>query len=199
MAINAGDVLRLAVVFKDSNAGTNVNVLHVSVTGAGSGGDAGCLADIQDYIDDLYSNVKTWIHSSVTGLRIEVTNVTDGTTHGSIQFSPAWTGSAATLALPAANSMLIVHRTLLPRVQGRTYLPKMDTTAFGGNDWTATAITAGNAFASKFLTPFTAAGNGWDFLGIVWRSALGVHEPILSGQAMLEPAYQRRRKEGRGS
>lgn len=199
MAYSVDDKVRVTAVFKRSDTGEQINSFVVNIDNVGAGGDAGFRSDIQEWIDDLYSDVQSFISDVVSGDRIELDNLTSGVPDSPIAFDPAWVGGrTAEDPMPSAVSGLVLLRTGVSRIQGRKYLPSFGVGTLGTNHWAPTVITAMNAFGSKFLGSFTGA-QGWEVHGLVPAPSVNGYFTPVSAAAVLVPAYQRRRKEGRGS
>lgn len=199
MAYGAGHFVKVAPVFRRSDTGEQINVLAVEIVTVGGGGDAGFRSDVQDWIEDLYSDVQAFISDVVSGDRIELYNLSTSTPDSPIAFDPAWTGGRTSEdPMPSAVSGLVLFRTGYSRVQGRKYLPSFGVGTLGTNHWAPTVIDAMNAYASKFMGTFEG-GQGWEVRGVIPAPSLSAHIYPTSGSAVLVPAYQRRRKEGRGS
>lgn len=199
MAPILGDIIRLSCVFTDSVGGQQVNVFHLQINTVGSGGPTGFMEDVQDWVNGLYTQIQGEISNNVTGTRLEFVNITTPAVYGPVMFSPSFTGGASTTPLPTGVTMLVIGRTGVSRVIARKYLPKMAEAAYDGVHWTSGAQADGLDFANGAWSGSGVGSNGWAFTSGVYQASGGAFYEVEDVAVEPIPAYQRRRKEGRGS
>lgn len=193
------DLLRVPVTFKDSVSGDMVNVFWMTVEAAGTGGDTGLLADMNEHIAYLYTPVKGDISNNVTGYQFTIIDKTSGAISGPTAFDPAWTGGSGSTPLPTGVCMLVLGRTGVSRRVARKYLPVFGEPAFDGVGFTTTAVSHATTFGDHWRGTGGPYTNGWSFKGVEVHGTPPVILTIESIVALSVPAYQRRRRAGRGS
>lgn len=194
---SAGDVVRMAVVWRFDGAADQVNVLHAILGPNVSTTDAGVLADIGLYVRAAYQFVLTEVCTLVTHDRIEVKNVTDNTVFGALPRDNNLDGAEAAQCLSPDTTALIVFRTLLSRVSGRIYLPTFSEAQQSGGEL-ITASTDNMADMADFLMTTQNMVNGTDITYAV-HSVSGVTRVPISYRVIANTRKQARRQVGRGS
>lgn len=192
------DILRLGAGLVYDGLYDVVNVYHVIVeTGSGLSW-AAIDGYIQSYLDDLYDNIKTPLNDGIGTGAISVANVTQLTTLGAIEWSPGWAGVESGEPTAAGVCCFTWGRTYKPRVQLRKYLGVFGEVNVSTGSWTSTVQNACKALMDFHIAREEVAV-GIYFTGIAYNRTLGTYEMGVSSDASAEPAYQRRRKRGRGS
>lgn len=196
--IENDDIIRLGCVLKLDAIYDVVNTYHIQVDAGGPATFAAASLAFQDYVDDIYNYLTAQMANNVTDGYITVANVTQATVFGSIAFG-TWTGGSngAEHVAPGV-AVLAYARTVKPRVQFRKYFGIFTEADMLDGAWTATVRTpCENALAYHIAqqTPRT----GYTFTGVVWNYATQTLTKGISATTSSEPAYQRRRKRGRGS
>lgn len=100
--------------------------------------------------------------------------------------------------MPPGICLLGWARTLKPRVQIRKYWGVFDEGGLTGGLWTAATRTACQNAMVDHITSFVGT-NGLTVVGVAYNRTLLTTTDALSATTAEEPAYQRRRKRGRGS
>lgn len=196
--VDNGDILRLGAGLIYDGLYDVVNVYHIIVTAAAGLTWGGITGFLQDYLDDLYDNIKTPLIDAMGTGSISVANVTQLTTLGSIAWNPGWAGTDNSEATAAGVCCFTWGRTYKPRVQLRKYLGVFGEVDVTTGSWTARVQNACKALMQEHIED-ADMGSGVHFQGVAYNRALLTYELGVSVDASAEPAYQRRRKRGRGS
>lgn len=196
--IDNGDVLRLGAGLVFEGVYDIVNVWHVEVTAGGGIGYAAAVPDIQEYINDLYDNIKVILNDQMGVGSISLANVTQNTTFGAIPWSPGWAGSESGEQGPPGVCVFCWARTLRPRTQIRKYFGVFGEVRLASGVWDATARDNCEDVMAAHIASFVATG-GLTMVGVAYNYEFARATRALSVASSAEPAYQRRRKRGRGS
>lgn len=196
--VENGDVLRLGCGLIYDGLYDVVNVWHI-LCNLDVGIDwASATTFIQTYCDDLYDDLKAPLNDEMGTGSISVANVTQATTLGSIAWSPTWSGAEAGEATAAGVCCFAWARTYKPRVQIRKYYGVFGEVNVTTGSWTGTVQNACVASMTFHIASTQMAPSKF-FQGIAYNRTLGTYQAGVSVAVSAEPAYQRRRKRGRGS
>lgn len=196
--IENNDILRVGAVMKLDNTFDVVNTWHFNVDAGGPSTFAAATGAIQDYLDDIYNYLTTVMSNNISADYLTVSNITQDTVFGAIAWGTWAGGTNAAEHTAAGVACLAYGRTIKPRVQFRKYFGLFTETNMEDGLWLSAVRTpCENALAYHIAqqTPAT----GWTFTGVVWNAALSSLTYGISATTSAEPAYQRRRKRGRGS
>lgn len=196
--VNDGDILRFGAGLVYDGVYDVVNVFHVKATVSAGWAWGAFTAYIQDYLDALYDNIKTPLNDGMGTGAISVANVTELTTLGAIAWSPGWAGAESGEPTAAGVCCFTWGRTYKPRVQIRKYLGVFGEVNVTAGSWTGTVQNACKALMDDHIANMDLGG-GVFLQGVAYNRALLTHELAVSSDVSAEPAYQRRRKRGRGS
>lgn len=139
-----------------------------------------------------YASIITWWRS------YRVRNLTQGTPTEQYYLSPAVQGILTGDSLASGVCALWVFRTNIPGVTLRKFLgPPTENVNDAGGKWSSSFLATGAADLATMMAGFTAAKSQW------WYGHYHVPtaSPAFPTSAFMpsEPAYQRRRRRGRGS
>jgi hypothetical protein len=197
MSVGDLTIIRADVIGDFREASTLVNSYQYQVNTATPIDEADLLDDVKDLFQALYTIIKGLTNVYTVWRRVRVSNVTTGEVYGEVDFSTPISGTASGDTSPAGVCALIYGRTSQPRVQLRKYLGVLAEVLTDNNG------TLGSA-ARTILTN-TAAFLVTDYTGTYASYSYGFLSPktgtFLKPSSIAfseEPAYQRRRKQGRG-
>lgn len=202
MSLSSGDILKLVVtmVFDDGNIAQNV--FGMLLAGAGGPWDeADILSDVEDYIDDAYSNITSIITNELNGTDIDiyVWDPVDSDFDLVANTPWSWNPSDALQELPRGVAALINAGTVDPDVRGKKYIPGLTEGSNTGNGWSATALSALAQFGSDWVNPGVGAASGATLTPGVWSPTQELFFQMqITFNAPTIPSYQRRRKPGVG-
>jgi hypothetical protein len=199
MATQVGDILRIALswLVDGSEQMVNVHTFEVDDLG-GLTDDADIMADLAgSALLDLYTPLLSFVANNVVGDVITAINLTRNTVMPPVAWNADGANTAAD-ALARQLTGLVYLNTVVPRRQGRCYLPP-----FGEGDVMDTGLW-------NTLTVAAMAGFGVDLLGTLVGDSVDIHRvvghsiptgfsvPTFAGVS-LAPRTQRRRTPGRGA
>lgn len=203
MTLAVGDILKVvATLVYPADGGINQNVFAVEIVGAGGPfDDQDVLDDMEDWLDNMYANLTTFLTDNIQGASVTVYVFdTVGLDFDEVGLN-AW-GFAPTQALeylPRAVSALVLGRTTDPDKLGKKYIPGISEAHNSDGLFIATLVVAMLAYAADWVTPFVGAASGASFQPGVWSPTdLAIYHLIDTIVANLIPAYQRRRKRNVG-
>ena len=196
--VDNGDVLRVGAGLSYDGVYDVVNVWHILMQ-LDAGLDWATVSGyIQTYIDNCYDDLKTPLNDAIGTNVLSVSNATQLTTLGAIAWSPTWAGVESGEPTAAGVCCFTWGRTYKPRVQIRKYFGVFGEANVVNGSWHSNVRTAAEAAMTYHITSHAMAA-GKTFLGVAYNRTLGTYEAAYSVDSSAEPAYQRRRKRGRGS
>lgn len=196
--VETGDVLRIGATFLIQSVYEYTNVFHVRVTAGGPLSFADAADDIGEYMTDIYNEFIGRCTDQMTSYLITLQNLTQDTTYGAFAWPAPVNGPLATQYLPLGVACLCWGRTVKPRVQVRKYWGVFTEGDLANGSWTAALLTDCQDALSIHLTSY-AGTNGLTMLGVAYNRTTQTTTDATGVTSTAEPAYQRRRKRGRGS
>lgn len=198
MAIETGDVIRLAAVLSGAISGDIVNVFHVLILDDNELIQQDLLDDLADFLDAVYEHIILQISNVVDFDVIEVFNETKGIAEPAQAWPTQTTGAEGGQVLPSGVAAYGLARTETPGVRGSKYWPKFTEDILLNGVWGVGAVVAvANAMAEAYDA--FVGGNGSTVQPGVFSRASEVLSVVTEIAALAVPAYQRRRKRGVGS
>lgn len=196
--VDTGDILRLGAHFLHNSVTIIANTFHVRVTAGGGLDFSDASDDISEYLEDIYDGLKIWLSDEMASYALTLANLTQDTTYGSFAWGNPVNGSNVSEWLPQGVCMLTWGRTVVPRVQTRKYWGVFTEAGQEDGRWVASVVNACIAAHNKYHTSF-AGTNGLTVLGIAYNRTLATWTDITGIASTDVPAYQRRRRLGRGA
>jgi len=194
------DILRIAVRHTFRDIDDMVNVYHVRLeTVPTPNTNAALLADVSEYIREAYAEVQAHLQNDLDPVDITVFNVSNDAPVGVTSFGGTYAGGTGSgEVLPLATCALALLSTGVKRVQGRIYLSGMGEGELADSLWDLTFVAAYEAMVDRLLlqSPFT---NLSAFAYGVYSRSSGLLRDVTATRIQRIPAFQRRRKPGRGS
>lgn len=198
MAINVGDVLRIADRKLAGTGVDDIGVWHIEVNGVtGSPSDATVMADIATVLDTAYTDIIGQFPTFLTFEEIDGQNVTQNTLMPSVSWPTLTAGTGASQGLPLSVAALVVFPTLTPRVQGRKYLGPIVEDAANAGILGAANITAFQTFGDNFIGS-VGFGSFSGFFG-TYNYTLANFSRFTSRKVINETRTMKRRYRSRGS
>lgn len=199
MAILSGDVMRISARQKLEGVFDIVNVFHVIVDTLSTGGDANVLNDLAEYVGTTYAQLAGSIPSVVDADVIDFYNVSQDIPYGQHTWGGGYTGGSNSGDFTSVGSaILLLLPTAAKRVQGRFYLGPIAEGHISAGQVNSSSLPNVENFAANLLA-LDAYTNGGVFDYIVLSKAENTPHHPVSHRVVLELAYQRRRRRGRGS
>lgn len=196
--IENGDILRLAGSMLLGGADEIVNVYHCLVEGGGGKDFAGIIDDVQEYMDLMYVTIDTFLSTDQLPDRISVSNETQKLVFGSINWDVFAGGGSAGDITPTGACCLAFGRTLKSRVQIRKYYGVFTEADLGAGLWSA-ALRAAILIDFESHLDSQVMTDGLRLQGVAYNRTLETYTLPTGAIVVPEPAYQRRRRRGRGS
>lgn len=192
------DVIRIGAVLIYDSTEDIVNVYHVKLTQGGPVNWATMDGLIQSYMDSLVATIDTEWSTLITAGELQVSNVTQSTVFGAIDWDTFAQGGAAGEPTAAGVACFGFARTRVPRVQIRKYYGVFPQSSMVDGVWDAGVIAAVDDCLG-FHIQEQSMGGGVYLQGVAYNRTLLTDEPGITVAVRAEPAYQRRRKRGVGS
>lgn len=196
--VDPGDVLRIGAGMTFDSDYDIVNVWHVLMDNTVGTVWATAVQAVQTYMDTIYQALKVQLSNQVDSLAISIANATQATTIGTVAWENVWVGSVAGDPTAAGVCAFTWGRTYTPRVQIRKYFGVFGETGMTDGSWVGAVQAAGTA-AMDYHIGARAIFGGWTLTGVAFNRTLKTHVFAVSSDTSAEPAYQRRRRRGRGS
>jgi hypothetical protein len=196
--IELNDVISLSARLEAFGAYSIVNRFHVIIDNGAPATFAAWQVAFQNYLDTLYGNLSATLSAGVLPDSIGVRNETQGLVFGSMSWG-AWAGGTALGdPTPLGVACLTFGRTVKPRVQIRKYFGIFTEANCNAAAWDGVVQGACVNALTYHITQQTPAV-GQTLTGVAYNRTLGTVTYASSVATSAEPAYQRRRKRGRGS
>lgn len=202
MAISEGTILRIvgSMLFPDSVIAQNV-FNAVLTTAGGSSAEVDVVADMADWLEDMYFHLLAYISDTATSTDVKVYEYDDIDDDWDEVGSDTWTAAFgnAEQMLPNGVAVIVHARTTDPDVQGTKYLGGMGEDRVHENDIAGALATVALDFLDEWITPFVGSASGATFTPVIW-SPTGTVAVAMSGTGYVnaQVGYQRRRKPGVG-
>jgi hypothetical protein len=200
MAVADNSILRVAAHFISAAASDIVNVYHFTMDSVGDVSEANVLADLEDLIDALMTNLDQAYPTSTSCDSVEawVWNSTLSRWDSIGEVNGTWAGTSTNLdEAPAGVAMYVRADSSDAQAKGAKYLPPPNDAALADGLITSTVMT----YLANFLTDYAATyvGTYAEFIPGLWQIATESFK-LFSGTGTTSnvPAYQRRRKPGVG-
>lgn len=176
------------------------NVFHLHLLDGGPIDQGGGLADIEDWLVEIYGYLATITSDLVTYSSFIVNALEGVNTSGNVALSAPITGDLTDDPLPPAVAMLSYFPTGEKRRQLRKYWGGWTEGSIGsfGGFSSAVALGVTTNLAPLFLLPYEGANGAW----LYGHYTTGVPGSFIGAQSMLttaNPVTQRRRRVGRGA
>jgi len=196
--VDPGDVLRVGAGLSFQGVYDVVNVFHILTDMPSGRSWTQVTGFIQDWLEEVYDNLKATLNDTMGTNAVSVANVTQDTTLGAIAWSPTWAGAETGECTAPGVCCFSWGRTYKPRVQLRKYWGVFGDTNVVNGIWTSAVQSACDAAMGDVIAEQLMATDIY-FTGVAYNRALATYEKGVSVASAAEPAYQRRRKRGRGS
>jgi hypothetical protein len=199
MPVDENDILRVSC--RQTYLGTNevVNVFHFVCLTNLAADDQETGEDLAAQMSLAYAELGNTIADDTKPNVIDIYNVTQDYPLGSFNWTSEWEGGTG-IGEPAPTGVcaLILWNTNTKRMQGKTYIGVLTEGGITGGLLSGSTTTAVGNFADVLMGPITGdSGSTYQFE--VYSPTNGIVRHPIGYRIPTEPAYQRRRKRGRGS
>lgn len=195
---NDGDIIRIAGVMVFDSVFEITNVWHVKIQGGGPMTFAQATPELQEYMDLLFDDLDTRLADNQEVDHLAIQNMTTDEVFGSIDWGTFAQGGNAGDHTALGVCVFAWARTRVPRVQIRKYLGVFCEPEMLNGAWTASLLGDVNQMMATHIDVQTMTG-GLQLQGVAFNRSTLVGTLAVSHASSNEPAYQRRRKRGRGS
>ena len=198
MAVTQNDILEAGARLETQDGDDVINVFQFRYEGVPQLSDTQGINDVIEFLEAIYAIVRVVIPILSVFRDITVRNTTTSINHGVFPWATLVNGAAASNDLPPAVSSMISFPTGISRVTLRKYFGNVSTNQIAQpGTWSVTHQAQMVSAAAIMVVPFVATNGTW---------AYGHNSPKIPGWiapavALVTsiPAYQRRRRQGRGS
>lgn len=198
MAIEIGDILRVALKWLFNGTDEFVNVLTLAVQDTGStGSDSAFLEALAAALEsELYTQVEGALADQLIGTDMTCKNLTKDEVYAPVDNPIDGTASGAD-ALAGQLAALVYLNGNEPRRQGRTYLPPFaENNLDDDGQWSSGLLGFLLAFAAALLEPLTDGDIAVQRV-VTDKDGASYFVPSQAGVSVA-PRTQRRRTQGRG-
>ncbi len=198
MTVASNDIARVDVLMDFNGEGDVINSYQFKKVAGGTISDTLALDDYIALIETLYTLILTVINAVVAFNKIIAFNKTTNMVIGQRNFPVLVAGSQGGDALPPGATGLINVATDFPGIQLRKYLPPTgEAENLGAGRIGPGAITAYGNFMAALIAPHVEVNGTYEY----GYDSPAVLQWVLPTGANVNNkfAYQRRRKQGRGS
>lgn len=205
MSVTNGDVVKAFVEFVLGDGSIVQNVFHFLVQSAGDVGNGDVVVAVDQYVEDIYNAVATYLADDFTinpgyihkvgfdaGLGKWVTEALIGS------FTPTITHTNTDDPFPNQIAPVLVANTLRPKSRGRKFLMGFVDTAADAGDLVGAAVTAMGTALNHYLADEALTGSDVLSPGVV-REGVDAFLEFTNGAINSVVGTQRRRKPGVGS
>lgn len=202
MAVNDQDVLRVGVVWDDTVSGQVVNQYHIRVSVAVPPADDALVGDaIAQFLEEAYNDTAlvSAMSNALTHVDVKLFNLTQNAPIPPLGSFAVLDGAGSAEQMPTGVAALVLLRTAVPRKVGKKYLPPFVVAAVDDGQWNAANMVILNDFADFIEAEFNYLATGISLNVVVANQLETVFSPVVRADAVRIPAYQRRRKRGRGA
>lgn len=198
MTVSQGDILRAAARLETQDDDDIVNVYQFRLGSAAAMSDQQGVDDIIEFLEAVYIAIIAIIPVLTIFRDITVRNMTTATNYGVFPWDTLTVGQGAGNDYPPGVSLLASFPTGVSRVTTRKYWGNCATPNFTQEGlFTAAAVVDAGDAGAILLAEFLATVGDWVY-GYDSPTFMGWIRPTAVALTDV-PAYQRRRRQGRGS
>lgn len=197
MAVEVGDVLRIAARMRLAGIGDIINVYNFVVAVNGFLNDGQVMDAVANIMDDLYTTINQNVHQDVAYESIEGLNVTKSELLPDRDWPLLVAGANITDMLPEMNAACCFFRTITPKVRASKFLPPFGVNTQTDGALNAVPVTEIEAFGDFLVAPIVETSLT---LGYVSRNRVtGIITSVSSRVVPARFRTQRNRRLGVGS
>lgn len=197
MTMQQSDVVEVAARLEYNGVEDMVNVFQFQKTDVPAVSDALGMADIIAFLEAVYTTINTFMPLIHLYRDLTARNVTQGTVLGTFPWATLTAGTSVQDALPPGVAVMSAFSTGVPRVILKKYWPGVDESTNRTDGAFGTGLmTAIGTMNAGLLVPYVGANSTWQY-GYLSPKTASFLTPVAAVVTDI-PAYQRRRKQGRG-
>jgi hypothetical protein len=195
--VSDGDLLRVSAQTEFTGKGAVDNVYVFRWTGVIPAADADVMLHVGEYMEVVYSELDGSMTDQQVFTAISCYNITQDRPMPTIAWPTLEAGALAFDPTATGVAMFAYFRTGQPRTIARKFLGVFTKNELQGADWTAGIIVGVLAGLVELLEPhLSLSDNGVLTYGVIDKG--GVFRQVIDVTVDTIPAYQRRRRQGRG-
>lgn len=197
MTVAQFDVIEISARGEFAGVEDTVNVYQFQLQTAAPVADATAITQLAGHLDDIYDNIQPLQTTSYLYRDLSFRNITQDTVLGVVPWPTKVAGASVGKAMPPGVAGLINMATNIARVVLRKYLGGLtDAVLEIDGTFTSVLVAALVQFAADLLALFITGSETWAYGHLSPKTA--AFEQPVAGVVTDIPAYQRRRKQGRG-
>lgn len=200
MAVEVGDIIRVAARCEFNGQDDVVNVYHFEVFEVPTAGNINdLLEDVSEHMSTAYAVIDGYQSNLLSSVDITVFNVTQDAPYGTVGWTNDYDGGTVSgEAMPPQDALLILWRTNIKRRVGRTYIGALCEAHQSAGVWNGTILGDMQTFALS-ISSGTGLANGSSLRLVVYSRSEGegTVPSVYSARPLV--AIMGRRKRGRGS
>lgn len=198
MTVNQFDVIEAAARMELNGTDDVLNVFQFQKANSTPASDASVVADILQILEVIYNLILAAQSTLLLYRDVRITNVTQVTLLGTVAWPTLVAGTNVSDLVPPGAAGLINFNTIISRVSPRKYFGGFTTDALDFNGtWDDPLLTNLVSISALLLLRWALGTSTFDY-GYLSPKTLSFELPV--GATLTDvPAYQRRRKQGRGS
>lgn len=197
MTYSSGDLIRFTTVQSRGIGQAVMNVFDASADGNVNGDDLQLMTDAEAWLSLAFEEMSAHIANDYAPVEVRGFNITRHAPLPTVSWT-TWAGGAATGEITAHGvCLLVLFRTARVRCLGRKFLGGLTEGDMVDGAWQSSLLVAGAAWATALMTDSTPTTGGAT-LRYVIQTKTGARETPLDVVVSSNPAYQRRRRPGRG-
>ena len=194
---DVGDIIRVVAQLTMGVGVTIQNVYHLQVRSSGGAADGVILDDMGEYLEGIYTEILDRMPDDVIFDEYTAQNITVDVDFGAASWPSLVDGNNGGEPYAPGVAGLLRVRTGTPGREGRKFWgPFTEGDATSGL-WTTTTLNNLLAAGHAAYDPFNAL-SGVDYQPVIYDRELDVPRDPVEIVATNNPAYQRRRRLGRG-
>lgn len=198
MTVQQNDIIEASARLEYSGNEDAVNVYQFQYEDAPPLEDGLVVDDVIEILEAIYFLMIAAISAATTFRDIRIRNVTQDLLMGTFGWPVLTTGENLDGELPYGVAAMISFPTDIPRVTMRKYFPKMtEGNLIANGTWDAPLQAMLAAVGASMLTPYVINLHTYQY-GYLSPKTVAFEAPVAAVITDV-PAYQRRRKPGRGS
>jgi hypothetical protein len=197
MATAYQDVLRVTAKLTGADSQAIQNVYQIRFLGLLGASDATTVTDVCDEMEVVYATIKALNPTSTKYVSIEIFNETQNYSLGEHPWPTFVQGNAAVDPSTPGSAYLIQLLTGFVKTYGRKFFGEMAVSYLTGGNVTAGGVTGLVAVGALLIATWVGSTSGANYeFGVVDKTS--AFRRFVEAVVRDVPAYQRRRRQGRG-
>jgi len=198
VTVQINDILRADAVMEFGGTEDVINAYQFRYVGSGATDDATALDDLADFLDAVYTWIVATINVVVAFKHIRGANITQDTLLGISTWPALTAGTSAGVPTPPGVAPLVEFPTNIPRVTLRKFgAPTSQAFVTAAGVYSTSLTGAYASFVVALLAGYTTGIRSYEYGYLSPKTGTWLVPTV--GLVTNVPAYQRRRRQGRGA